>query len=172
MYFRGQSPRKTSWGAQSHTHCEAMVQLACTIIGLISLDTYLGECAASCASPAVLLSNLYPDALWHTTADVMTYRGWQPYCGHLITMSVWVWHSPLLWCTNSFVQYYSWMVRPNCTPIASAPPAAPIASASAAAPHLCPLQQLHPFQLLLLECVCLLSHYQCISTKVAPHYVT
>ena len=29
--------------------------MACTIIGLISLDTYLGE--YSCASPAVLLSN-------------------------------------------------------------------------------------------------------------------
>ena len=29
--------------------------MACTIIGLISMDTYLGEC--SCAGPAVLLSN-------------------------------------------------------------------------------------------------------------------
>ena len=31
---------------QSRTHCEAMVQLACTVTGLISLDTYLGERAA------------------------------------------------------------------------------------------------------------------------------
>ena len=29
-----------------HTHCEAVVQLACTIIGLISQDAYLGERAA------------------------------------------------------------------------------------------------------------------------------
>ena len=29
-----------------HTHCEGMVQLAYTIIGLISLETYLNECAA------------------------------------------------------------------------------------------------------------------------------
>ena len=38
-----------------HTHCEAMVQLACTIIGLISLDTNLNEWQLC---PAVLLSNL------------------------------------------------------------------------------------------------------------------
>jgi len=133
-----------TWLCSVHTHCEAMVQLACTIIGLISLDTYLGECAAA----AVLLSNLYPWYImaYNTTAYVMTYWGyilWQPYCGH----------SSLLWRTNSFVQYYSWMVRPNCTPIASAAPAAPdcicfsccspfvfasaAASFSAAAPRVC-----------------------------------
>ena len=66
-----------------NTHCEAMVQLACTIIGLISLDTYLGECAAVLVLQCCL-ATCTPDTLWRTTAYVMTYRGWQPYCGHLI----------------------------------------------------------------------------------------
>ena len=47
MYFGGRSQRKYIVRmVQSHTHCKAMVQLACTETGLISLDTYLGERAA------------------------------------------------------------------------------------------------------------------------------
>ena len=35
------------WLCSAHTHYEAMVQLACTIIGLITLDLlHLNECAA------------------------------------------------------------------------------------------------------------------------------
>ena len=41
MYFQGQRM------VQSHTHCKAIAQLACTIIGLISLDTYLVEISAT-----------------------------------------------------------------------------------------------------------------------------
>ena len=41
MYFQGQRM------VQSHTHCKAIAQLACTIIGLISLDTYLVEISAA-----------------------------------------------------------------------------------------------------------------------------
>jgi len=56
------------------------------IIGLISLDTYLGECAALLVLQCCL-ATCTPDALWHTTAYVVTYRGYiscQPYCGHLL----------------------------------------------------------------------------------------
>ena len=64
-----------TWFCSVHTHCEAMVQLACTIIGLISLDTYLGECAAVLVLQCCL-ATCTPDALWHTTAYVMTYGGY------------------------------------------------------------------------------------------------
>ena len=63
-----------TWLCSVHTHCEAMVQLACTIIGLISLDTYLGDCAAVLVLQCCL-ATCTPDALWHTTAYVMTYCG-------------------------------------------------------------------------------------------------
>jgi len=42
-----------------HTHCEAMVQLACTIIGLICLETYLNGCAAVLLGPRLLIQGLY-----------------------------------------------------------------------------------------------------------------
>jgi len=45
------------------THCEAMVQLACTIIGQISLDTYQNECAAVLTLQCCLATYCTPDTI-------------------------------------------------------------------------------------------------------------
>ena len=66
IYFQGWSLRKCIFYlsvVQSHTHCKAMVQCACTTVGLISLDKYLGECVAVLALQCCLVSTCTPGTI-------------------------------------------------------------------------------------------------------------
>ena len=125
-----------TWLCSVLTHWEAMVQLACTIIGLISLDTYLGECAAVLVLQCCL-ATCTPDALWHTTACVMTYCGSPTVVTSCLCESGAAPYSDAPTALCSTILEWSDRTAPRLRPLHML---LPIASASPAAPHLCLLQ--------------------------------